>query len=336
MVDADVGGTRRTSAALRLRWWACLRQVDSGRAFDAWTEWLGTAAVAVEGWPAEPGLWADPEWRGALLAPHLVEQLRRRDAAERTGFPLANLSRRVAVVAAAWAVGRDLGSGELGVLARRRRYRDISGRDDCADLRERPRSDDAAKMAAVAARLSAGLPALGPPAPATGSKAALRPEAFETLHREAHGCAGTCPHMDAVLRFALQAPLLWLGDPAPPSHAPSAPPGDAARAAVLGAKVAELVGSGVLAVATDAPLFVSPIFVTGGSSLVGGPLVEAARASMESGDWSPSWKGADLAAAAMVGAAAGGSWRTQRPRPSPRRSRPLGRVRWGLASRAWC
>jgi hypothetical protein len=106
-----------------------------------------------------------------------------------------------------------------------------------------------------------------------------------------------------VLRFALAAPLVWSCSPPPHESGGLCATGDGA--ALLAAKVADLASAGVLVEAgVEVPLFVSPIFVTNGSSLTSGALVEAADAAALSGDWWPAWHACDTAASGLLEAAA--------------------------------
>jgi hypothetical protein len=121
MIDADVGGDRETSAALRRRWWAYLRQADVGSCCDVASALEAHVADTVCGWVCPTDLWTAPEWRGVLLAPEIVEALRRGNAADGTSFTLASLSRRVAAVAAAWSLAHGRSAAELAMWTRRRR-----------------------------------------------------------------------------------------------------------------------------------------------------------------------------------------------------------------------
>lgn len=222
--------------------WGWLVQAGAGPAGDVAAELEARVSGSIGGWAGPPDLWTAPEWRGVLLAPELVEALRRQDAAEGTGFMLASLSRRVAPVASAWAAAHWYPRGHLTGWARRRPYHEAGGYADAADLRERPRSDGAAEMVSVAQRLLAGQ-ALDRPALVAGQKAALREDRYLLAHRADHGGIGDCPHARAVVHFALAIPLLRAADAALPAATDSSAAGPGSD--VIDAKLAELVAAGV-------------------------------------------------------------------------------------------
>jgi hypothetical protein len=234
--------------------------------------------------PPSRELWSDGRWAGLLQEPALVLSLRRQAGREGKVFDLASLSGRVErVVAAHVASALSGGCLELGVSARRHQRAFESGRDAATPRRERPRSDNATEMVAVAARVLPAATAVSSVSVPAGHKSALRVEAYRALHREVHGCGPACVHADTVVRFTLTAPLIWAG-PEHPAERPRRGHHVADVARAISDKVAGLTRSGMLEDVTGdptrAPASFAPMFGACVSSL----LVSRAVAAVARGD----------------------------------------------------